>query len=50
VVRPGDIATSPEKTVPPSADVNRWAIKLVDILNSVGEEFFIPDISLGPKN
>lgn len=49
IVRPGDIATTPEKTVPPSADVDRWAKKLVDILDSAGDEFSIPDVSLGPR-
>ncbi len=48
IVRPGDIATSPDKTVPPSADVTRWTNKLVEILDSVGDEFVIPEISLGP--
>lgn len=49
IVRPGDIATTPDKTVPPSADVDRWASKLVDILTSAGDEFSIPEVSLGPR-
>ena len=49
LVRPGDIATSPDKTVPPSANVDVWANALVDILNTVEQNnLSIPDISLGP--
>lgn len=49
VVRPGDIATSPEKTVPPSADVNHWAETLVSIFELAGPDLVIPDISLSPR-
>jgi len=49
LVRPGDIATTPEKTVPPSADVDVWAHKLVTILDLVGPELAIGDLSLGPS-
>jgi NAD(P)-dependent dehydrogenase (short-subunit alcohol dehydrogenase family) len=49
-VRPGDIATQPNKTVPPSADVNVWAQTLVEILNVAQiNNLQIPEISLGPR-
>ena len=49
VVRPGNIATSPDKTVPPAADVDNWAQTLVDILDLAHRNNLrIPDISLGP--
>ena len=47
IVRPGNIATSPDKTVPPAADVNVWAKHLVQILNI--PELFVSEISLGPR-
>jgi NADP-dependent 3-hydroxy acid dehydrogenase YdfG len=49
LVRPGDIATSLNKTVPPSADVNNWAQTLVDIINLSSPTLEIPDISLVPS-
>lgn len=48
VVRPGNIATSPDKTVPPAADVNIWAERLLQIFDIAGPELVVPDISLGP--
>lgn len=48
IVRPGNIATSPDKTIPPSADVNHWAEKLVSIFELAEPHLVIPDISLGP--
>lgn len=49
IVRPGNIATSADKTVPPSADPDRWARTLVGILNMAeANNMAIPDISLGP--
>jgi NADP-dependent 3-hydroxy acid dehydrogenase YdfG len=49
VVRPGNIATSPEKTVPPSADVDNWAKTLLGLLDMAkNNNLSIPDISLGP--
>ena len=48
VVRPGNIATSPDKTVPPAADVNHWAKTLVSIFDLASPNLIIPDISLGP--
>jgi len=49
VVRPGNIATSPDKTVPPAADVNNWAKTLLDLLDMAAKNNLrIPDISLGP--
>lgn len=50
VVRPGNIATSPNKTVPPAADCENWARTLVEILNLAdSQNLCIPEISLGPK-
>lgn len=49
VVRPGDVATSTDKTVPPSADPDTWAKVLVSILNMAESNgLCVPDISLGP--
>lgn len=48
IVRPGNIATSPDKTVPPSADVDVWAETLIQIFESVKPNLVIPEISLGP--
>lgn len=51
VVRPGNIATSPDKTVPPAGDVNNWARTLIAILDMAkNNDLTIPDISLGPRN
>jgi NADP-dependent 3-hydroxy acid dehydrogenase YdfG len=48
IVRPGNIATSPDKTVPPSADVNNWANTIVDIFNmAIERNLQIADISMG---
>lgn len=50
IVRPGDTATSPDKTVPPSADPRAWAQTLVAILTlAESNNLIIPDISLEPK-
>lgn len=50
IVRPGNIATSPDKTVPPAADVNNWAKTLVEILTMAEKNnLVIPDISIGPR-
>ena len=49
IVRPGNIATSPDKTVPPAADTGNWARVLVATLNMAqANNLDIPDISLGP--
>ena len=49
IVRPGNIATSPDKTVPPAADPSNWARVLVATLNMAqANNLDIPDISLGP--
>jgi nucleoside-diphosphate-sugar epimerase len=49
IVRPGNIATSPDKTVPPAADVNTWARTLLGLLDmATHNNLRIPDISLGP--
>jgi len=51
VVRPGNIATSPDKTVPPAADVDNWAGVLMSILRMAeANNLRIPEISLGPLN
>lgn len=49
IVRPGNIATSADKTVPPAADVNEWAQYVVDTLNRANGKFTIADISVGPQ-
>jgi len=50
LVRPGNIATSPDKTVPPAADVNNWARTLLDLFDmATRNNLRIPDISLGPQ-
>ena len=49
IVRPGNIATSPEKTVPQAADVDNWASTLIGIFELACPDLTIPDISLGPK-
>jgi NADP-dependent 3-hydroxy acid dehydrogenase YdfG len=50
VIRPGNIATSSDKTVPPAADVNSWAKVLVSTLRMASaNNLSIPDISLGPQ-
>lgn len=48
LVRPGNIATSPNKTVPPAADVDRWAETLIKIFELASPDLVIPEISLGP--
>jgi NADP-dependent 3-hydroxy acid dehydrogenase YdfG len=49
IVRPGNIATSVDKTVPPAADVNNWARVLLDIFSTAAvNNLQIPEISLGP--
>ena len=49
IVRPGNIATSADKTVPPAADVDKWAKVLVTTLEMAqANELSIPDISMGP--
>jgi nucleoside-diphosphate-sugar epimerase len=49
LVRPGYIATQPEQTVPPAADVNNWARTLLDLLDmATRNNLKISDISLGP--
>jgi NADP-dependent 3-hydroxy acid dehydrogenase YdfG len=49
LVRPGNIATSADKTVPPAADVDNWAKFLINTLETAKtNNLAIPDISLGP--
>jgi NADP-dependent 3-hydroxy acid dehydrogenase YdfG len=50
LVRPGDIATEPHKTVPPSADPTTWALTLMGLFRMAeANGLTIPDISLGPQ-
>ena len=50
IVRPGNIATSADKTVPPAADVDQWARTLVGIFRMAeANGMTVPDISLGPQ-
>jgi NADP-dependent 3-hydroxy acid dehydrogenase YdfG len=50
LIRPGNIATSTDKTVPPAADVNVWAGALVSMLEMAqNNNLTISDISMGPK-
>jgi NADP-dependent 3-hydroxy acid dehydrogenase YdfG len=49
IVRPGNIATSADKTVPPAANVDNWAGVLVHALDMAqANGLTITDISLGP--
>jgi nucleoside-diphosphate-sugar epimerase len=49
LVRPGNIATDPDKTVPPAADVDNWAKTLLSLLElATRNNLKISDISLGP--
>jgi NADP-dependent 3-hydroxy acid dehydrogenase YdfG len=49
IVRPGNIATSADKTVPPAADVDNWAQTLIEIFQTAEKNNLrIADISLGP--
>lgn len=51
LIRPGNVATSQDKTVPPAADVNNWARTLLDLLDMAkNNNLVIPDLSLGPLN
>lgn len=50
IVRPGNIATSADKTVPPAADVDNWASTLVEILTLADDNnLTVSDLSLGPR-
>lgn len=50
IVRPGNIATSADKTVPPAADVDNWVNTLIRILDLAKQtNLTIPEISLGPN-
>jgi hypothetical protein len=48
LVRPGNVATSPDKTVPPAADVDRWAQVLLGVFDLAAPDMEINDINLGP--
>ena len=49
LVRPGNVATSTDKTVPPAADVDRWAETLVKLFETAAPDLVIPEISLAPR-
>lgn len=49
LVRPGDIATTAEKTVPPSADLTTWTNTLMYMLCDIDPSLRVYDISLGPS-
>lgn len=50
IVRPGNIATNADKTVPPAADVNNWAQTLVEIFETArSRNLCVPELSLGPQ-
>jgi len=49
LVRPGNIATSADKTVPPAADVDRWAETLVKLFETTDPDLVISEISLAPR-
>lgn len=50
IVRPGNIATSADKTVPPAADTGNWARTLIGLLRMAeANNLSIADISLGPQ-
>lgn len=49
MIRPGNIATDPSKTVPPAADVDNWANTLIDIFELAQQrQLRINEINLGP--
>jgi NADP-dependent 3-hydroxy acid dehydrogenase YdfG len=51
LVRPGNIATNSDKTVPPAADVDNWARTLLNLFDMAkNNNLLIPEISLGPSN
>ena len=48
IVRPGNVATGHDKTVPPAAEVNNWAQTLVSIFElSEKNNLWVSDITLG---
>lgn len=48
IVRPGNIATQPHKTVPPAVDVDVWAQTLISIIDlAAANNIKMPEISLG---
>ena len=50
IIRPGNVATSLDKKVPPASDVNVWAQTLIDIFAMAdSRNLRIRDISLGPQ-
>jgi NADP-dependent 3-hydroxy acid dehydrogenase YdfG len=49
LVRPGNVATSTDKTVPPAANVDHWAETLVRLFETAEPDLVIPEISLAPR-
>ena len=49
LVRPGNVATSSDKTVPPAANVDHWAETLVKLFETAAPDLVIPEISLAPR-
>jgi NADP-dependent 3-hydroxy acid dehydrogenase YdfG len=49
LVRPGNVATSTDKTVPPAANVDHWAETLVKLFETAAPDLVIPEISLAPR-
>jgi NAD(P)-dependent dehydrogenase (short-subunit alcohol dehydrogenase family) len=47
LVRPGNIATSPNKTVPPARDLLQWSQFLFELLELDSEQLALPEINLG---
>jgi NADP-dependent 3-hydroxy acid dehydrogenase YdfG len=49
LVRPGNIATTPDKIVPQEADVDHWVHTLIEIFEIASPDLEIPELSLGPS-
>jgi hypothetical protein len=47
LVRPGNIATSPDKTVPPARDLLQWSQFLFELLELDSNQLALPEINLG---
>jgi len=47
LVRPGNIATSPDKTVPPARDLHEWSRFLLQLLELDHTKLAMPEINLG---
>jgi hypothetical protein len=50
IIRPGNIATSADKTVPPAANVDNWAKTVIDMFElAQARNLQVVEISLGPS-